>query len=87
MAEYYQQQTEMLEGFNEMDALAERGFLHKMSLVHKIIFIAKCLNLFICLFLSVDLKPKWFCFYGFRKSGKIWLEVKRLLLGYPILQT
>ncbi|GMY08641.1 Metal tolerance protein 5 [Fagus crenata] len=32
VAEYYQQQTEMLEGFNEMDALAERGFLHKMSL-------------------------------------------------------
>ncbi|XP_065870241.1 metal tolerance protein 11 isoform X2 [Euphorbia lathyris] len=27
VAEYYQQQVEMLEGFNEMDALAERGFV------------------------------------------------------------
>ncbi|CAA3028763.1 Hypothetical predicted protein [Olea europaea subsp. europaea] len=25
VAEYYQQQVEMLEGFNEMDVLAERG--------------------------------------------------------------
>ncbi|XP_010253331.1 PREDICTED: metal tolerance protein 11 isoform X1 [Nelumbo nucifera] len=31
VAEYYQQQIEMLEGFNEMDALAERGFLPGMS--------------------------------------------------------
>ncbi|KAF9607728.1 hypothetical protein IFM89_039219 [Coptis chinensis] len=31
VAEYYQQQVEMLEGFNEMDALAERGFLPGMS--------------------------------------------------------
>uniref|UniRef100_A0A5B6ZA33 Uncharacterized protein n=3 Tax=Davidia involucrata TaxID=16924 RepID=A0A5B6ZA33_DAVIN len=31
VAEYYQQQVEMLEGFNEMDALAERGFIHRMS--------------------------------------------------------
>eukprot|EP00268_Persea_americana_P032334 TRINITY_DN3176_c0_g1_i2.p1 TRINITY_DN3176_c0_g1~~TRINITY_DN3176_c0_g1_i2.p1 ORF type:complete len:394 (+),score=64.48 TRINITY_DN3176_c0_g1_i2:204-1385(+) len=27
VAEYYQQQVEMLQGFNEMDALTERGFL------------------------------------------------------------
>ncbi|KAJ3669170.1 hypothetical protein LUZ60_011120 [Juncus effusus] len=27
VAEYYQQQAEMLDGFNEMDTLAERGFL------------------------------------------------------------
>ncbi|RWR86023.1 metal tolerance protein 5-like protein [Cinnamomum micranthum f. kanehirae] len=27
VAEYYQQQVEMLEGFNEMDALTDRGFL------------------------------------------------------------
>ncbi|TKW26885.1 hypothetical protein SEVIR_3G220300v4 [Setaria viridis] len=29
--EYYQQQLEMLEGFNEMDTLADRGFLPGMS--------------------------------------------------------
>ncbi|XP_062231602.1 uncharacterized protein LOC133929037 isoform X5 [Phragmites australis] len=29
--EYYQQQWEMLEGFNEMDTLADRGFLPGMS--------------------------------------------------------
>lgn len=33
MAEYYQQQVEMLEGFTEMDALAERGFVPRMSAV------------------------------------------------------
>ncbi|XVE52743.1 hypothetical protein DITRI_Ditri02bG0147900 [Diplodiscus trichospermus] len=31
VAEYYQQQVEMLEGFNEMDTLAERGFIPGMS--------------------------------------------------------
>ncbi|XP_019192799.1 PREDICTED: metal tolerance protein 11 isoform X2 [Ipomoea nil] len=31
VAEYYQQQVEMLEGFNEMDALADRGFVPGMS--------------------------------------------------------
>lgn len=31
VAEYYQQQMEMLEGFNEMDALADRGFVPGMS--------------------------------------------------------
>ncbi|KAL5221198.1 hypothetical protein ABZP36_025911 [Zizania latifolia] len=31
VAEYYQQQVEMLEGFNEMDTLTERGFLPGMS--------------------------------------------------------
>ncbi|KAA8534261.1 hypothetical protein F0562_031778 [Nyssa sinensis] len=31
VADYYQQQVEMLEGFNEMDALAERGFVPGMS--------------------------------------------------------
>ncbi|XAR72052.1 hypothetical protein NMG60_11018548 [Bertholletia excelsa] len=31
VAEYYQQQVEVLEGFNEMDALAERGFVPGMS--------------------------------------------------------
>ncbi|CAM0882940.1 unnamed protein product [Alopecurus aequalis] len=31
VAEYYQQQVEMLEGFNEMDALTDRGFLPGMS--------------------------------------------------------
>lgn len=34
MAEYYQQQVQMLEGFNEMDALAERGFLPGLSKVN-----------------------------------------------------
>ena len=33
VTEYYQQQVEMLEGFNEMDALAERGFIPGMSMV------------------------------------------------------
>ena len=33
IAEYYQQQVEVLEGFNEMDTLAERGFLPGMSKV------------------------------------------------------
>ncbi|CAI9092478.1 OLC1v1027730C2 [Oldenlandia corymbosa var. corymbosa] len=31
VSEYYQQQVEMLEGFTEMDALAERGFVPGMS--------------------------------------------------------
>ncbi|OVA18263.1 Cation efflux protein [Macleaya cordata] len=31
VAEYYQQQVEMLDGFNEMDALADRGFLPGMT--------------------------------------------------------
>ncbi|KAJ9175654.1 hypothetical protein P3X46_014191 [Hevea brasiliensis] len=31
VADYYQQQVEMLEDFNEMDALAERGFIPGMS--------------------------------------------------------
>ncbi|CAN4096035.1 unnamed protein product [Withania somnifera] len=31
IAVYYQQQVEMLEGFNEMDALADRGFVPGMS--------------------------------------------------------
>ncbi|KAL2925584.1 Metal tolerance protein 5 [Bienertia sinuspersici] len=31
IAEYYQQQVDMLEGFSEMDALADRGFLPGMS--------------------------------------------------------
>ncbi|MQM13689.1 hypothetical protein Taro_046618 [Colocasia esculenta] len=31
VAEYYQQQVEMLEGFNEMDTLADRGFLPGMT--------------------------------------------------------
>ena len=33
VAMYYQQQVEMLEGFNEMDALAERGFIPGISKV------------------------------------------------------
>jgi len=33
VAEYYQQQVEMLEGFSEMDALAERGYVPGMSKV------------------------------------------------------
>ena len=33
VAEYYQRQVEMLEGFNEMDALADHGFLPGMSKV------------------------------------------------------
>lgn len=33
VAEYYQQQEEMFEGFSKMDALAERGFLPGMSKV------------------------------------------------------
>ncbi|BAF17678.2 Os05g0461900 [Oryza sativa Japonica Group] len=31
VAEYYQQQSELLEGFNEMDTLTDRGFLPGMS--------------------------------------------------------
>lgn len=31
VAEYYQQQVETLEGFTEMDALAERGFVPRLS--------------------------------------------------------
>lgn len=38
VAEYYQQQVEMLEGFNEMDALAERGFIPGMSKVYFDVF-------------------------------------------------
>jgi hypothetical protein len=33
VAEYYQQQVEMLEGFSEMDTLTDRGFLPGMSKV------------------------------------------------------
>jgi len=38
-AEYYQQQVEMLEGFNEMDTLTDRGFLPGMSKVCSINFL------------------------------------------------
>lgn len=38
VAEYYQQQVEMLEGFNEMDTLTDRGFLPGMSKVCSINF-------------------------------------------------
>lgn len=38
VAEYYQQQVEMLEGFNEMDTLTDRGFLPGMSKVCSITF-------------------------------------------------
>lgn len=38
VAEYYQQQVEMLECFNEMDALAERGFVPGMSKVCSVLF-------------------------------------------------
>lgn len=31
VAEYYQQQVEMLEGFNEMDTLADRGYVPGMT--------------------------------------------------------
>jgi len=41
IAVYYQQQVEMLVGFNEMDALADRGFVPGMS---------KVLIIFICFF-------------------------------------
>lgn len=33
MADYYQQQGEMLEGFTEMDTLTDRGFLPRLSKV------------------------------------------------------
>ena len=42
---------------------------------------------FLFLLLSADSKLKWCYFYGIRKRGTSWLEVKRLLLGYQILQT
>lgn len=42
VAEYYQQQGEMLEGFNEMDALAERGFLPGISKVCMIYILFCC---------------------------------------------
>jgi hypothetical protein len=38
VAEYYQQQVEMLEGFNEMDTLTDRGFLPGMSKVCSVNF-------------------------------------------------
>lgn len=44
VAEYYQQQVEMLEGFNEMDALAERGFIPGMSKVCIAISYSVCLR-------------------------------------------
>lgn len=39
VTEYYQNQVEMLEGFNEMDALAERRFIPGMS---KVKFVSLC---------------------------------------------
>ena len=39
VAEYYQQQLEMLEGFNEMDTLADHGFLPGMSKVCCVLFL------------------------------------------------
>lgn len=38
VAEYYQQQLEMLEGFTEMDTLTDRGFLPGMSKVCCVLF-------------------------------------------------
>lgn len=45
VAEYYQQQGEMLEGFNEMDALAERGFLpgiSKVCMIYMLFMLSIC---------------------------------------------
>lgn len=50
VADYYQQQVEMLEGFNEMDALAERGFIPGMSKVHTIIAIFNSLSFYLFTF-------------------------------------
>ncbi|THF97710.1 hypothetical protein TEA_010955 [Camellia sinensis var. sinensis] len=44
VAEFYQQQGEMLEGFNEMDALAERGFVPGMSKEEKDFLGNECLE-------------------------------------------
>lgn len=82
VAEYYQQQGEMLEGFTEMDALAERGFIPGMSKVRKIITFPSASS---CL--ALDLKLKLGYCFGFRKSEKSWLKVKHLPLEYPMLQT
>lgn len=43
VAEYYQQQVDMLEGFTEMDALAERGFIPGMSKVVLYYIMFSCL--------------------------------------------
>lgn len=47
VAEYYQQQVEVLEGFNEMDALAERGFIPGMSKVSIWFFLLSSLDLWL----------------------------------------
>lgn len=47
VADYYQQQVEMLEGFTEMDELAERGFVPGMSKV-SLDDAVTCLFLHIC---------------------------------------
>lgn len=39
VAEYYQQQVEMLEGFNEMDALTDRGYVPGMSKVDIVVYL------------------------------------------------
>ena len=38
VAEYYQQQVEMLEGFNEMDALAHSGYIPGLSKVNIVMY-------------------------------------------------
>lgn len=48
IAEYYQQQVEMLEGFNEMDTLTDRGFVPGMSKV--LIASSLCIRPTICFF-------------------------------------
>lgn len=84
VAEYYQQQVEMLEGFNEMDALAERGFVPGMSRVciNDLYFLICIYVLMHCRFLEAKI-PCFTC----RKRGKIWPKVRHLLLEYQILLT
>lgn len=61
VAEYYQQQVEMLEGFNEMDALAERGFIPGMSKV--------CFTVFMH-YVLCRIKLEYFADYKEVETGK-----------------
>lgn len=54
VADYYQQQVEMLEGFNEMDALAERGFVPGMTKVY--------IAIPLCIFCAYDTVSPLFTF-------------------------
>lgn len=84
VADYYQQQVEMLEGFTEMDELAERGFVPGMSKVSSLDDANLSLLLKTMIHLCLFIDAYMCCAY--RKSKIIWLKARHWRLEYQTLR-